>query len=1310
MSNHPHGDAKAPSPPPAPPLPPERQGFVANALARVAQPFGYGPRPTSITGHRASEPRPSRLSVLRSSRWAPKPSLRSLSILPKVPEVPQGSNETQADVERSPIASRSTSHKTGIPIAALDISPDHTHAVLAGRNILKTIQVSDAACAEDVNLRTSIIAYAATHEASGNSSASIHKDQWAANDVKWSHGQCSTNIATATTNGHIVIYDINRPGLEVARLHEHSRQVHRLAFNPYQGQLMLSGSQDGTVRLWDLRDLSGDRNVMNCHSRRKFSGNSEGIRDLRWSPVDGMIFALGADNGVIQRWDIRNDKTPLLKVNAHEYQPCHAIDWHPDGKHLVSAGADKNIKVWDFSSSDRRKKHLWEIRAPQAIFNVRWRPPCWSSGKHNQTRWQCTQIATSYDQLEPKIHIWDFRRPHVPFRTLDRYETPASGLLWHSENLLWSVESAGMFTQTDINFLPKTMNRRSPNGLAIAADGRILFWLQKRERRRTSFEDVLDDFDQQNQYNGITDERARDSLSTGQGSSEEPGLLSSSFKTRQRNQSSSMRSKRSSTGTPPSGSSTGPVANLGESLRANKMHRPSQVAGIGYVKGLFDAPAFRFLARNYRIPEIPPNPTRDTECNLHVVLGEALLHNSTLAARTGQYRLAQSLKILALAIDRELKARAELNYQRRMQAAVSETFSKHASPRSTEAADHTKNQGSIESTLDNDLLRASDKASSIIENASNMTTPLARPIPDSAIAPSASSVVESLQLPDAKWNKQPVKPAAGFSELAKLTSPNSASKESSRSQNRQDDSRSASENDVSPEQKTHEAPKDERLSDVNRQMAERRAEMHNYRAVPRPLLRLDDPIHLNSPGLDVPRTDRHDSNESFQMFSASTDSSHGAQSAMSSFKSTQDSQQSTSSPEHTGAVQEPVDHNDQGQEASALVFDDEAQLRSSVRNLASPPKMIQALKEMEEDKIVESLESQSNYRPVTFQQPIIHREDIEEWDRQAEPLLEPTEEDASDESHKYILEDYIPPEQEPDDLLPWAASKMFEPVIDFHTYKLYDAQLPTWLLLHLGRWLHHSIPYERVVRIYLQYHRQLIDLGCVVQAAELRKSAGEEYPEVAEYGLYGITSGKAWCTTCQKRNEGNTPGRCERCNERWGDCPVCNGAGPISRPDAKGISRETDNRGANGMWIWCQDCGHGGHMACLSIFWETEKSEGACPTLGCLCDCVPGRRRDEIMAKLEKEREAKKPAGVKKDQWKVPESAAAQRARGLMGEGRGLNVGGGVLGLAAAGRSVSGGKKVRIVVPEDEEGVEDGGKGKGKGKGKEVESKSAPAP
>jgi HAMP domain-containing protein len=33
-----------------------------------------------------------------------------------------------------------------------------------------------------------------------------------------------------------------------------------------------------------------------------------------------------------------------------------------------------------------------------------------------------SQVVTSYDKEDPRVHLWDLRRPHIPFREFDRYD------------------------------------------------------------------------------------------------------------------------------------------------------------------------------------------------------------------------------------------------------------------------------------------------------------------------------------------------------------------------------------------------------------------------------------------------------------------------------------------------------------------------------------------------------------------------------------------------------------------------------------------------------------------------------------------------------------------------------------------------------------------------------------------------------------------------------------------------------------------------------------------------------------------------
>lgn len=991
--------------------------------------------------------------------------LRSFPDLPEVPQVPQGNHETSTDIELSLLSSRDTSHRTGISIGALDISPDRSHAVLAGHNILKTIQVSDATCAEDFNLRSAVIAYAAAHKASGTAVTAKRRDPWRANDVKWSHGEYSSTIATAAANGEIVIYDIDRIGVEIARLHGHSRQVQRLGFNPYKGQLLLSGSQDGSARLWDLRDLS--REVMSCKSRRMFPGNSDGIREIRWNPRDGMEFAFGTESGILQRWDIRNDKRALLRVSAHESKSCWSIDWHPDGKHLVSAGDDKNIKVWDFSSSDRRKKHIWEIRAPQAVHNVRWRPPCWSSDRQSSSRWQCTQIAASYDQQDPRIHIWDFRRPFVPFLTFDRYETPATDLLWHSEDLLWSVGAAGMFTQIDINFIPRSMDSRGTNNFAIASDGQILYFSQKRERRRESLEDVLEDLHRQRERRGSTGEKLA-GTATAQCSSEDSNILNSSSKSRYRpnlTPSRSTRSTRSSAGTtPPPAAPSGPVTALDQSLQAMDQYQAGQISALGYVDGLTDDTAFIYLAKHLPIPEVPPE---DTECDLHLRLSDALRASAKVTETLGKYRLSQSFLILALVLERELQRRAERGLQHRLQNPTAAEFDR-------QSQDQDHGQTSQDEGID-DLVR-------------NMVE------------------LATMEVPDAM-------------------------------------------DSACTEEDAHAS-------------------------------KLENPE-----GID---------------FAVSSE--------------------------------QPTAHHDD--------FKDSRLINETVK----------------EKMRVQRLVCSSNY----------------------------------------ILSDFIPLDEDTESCA-WSLACLFNELIDFHLLKLHDAQVPAYLLLHYGRWTNHRFTYERGVQIFSTYHEWLRRHELFIEAAEIRMFAGPEFSELAEYGRHGIVSGGPWCDICDKALKGGNPDFCERCEQPCGICALCENQGPFTSLDAEGHCQR-DLTAPTDLWTWCQHCGHGGHISCMTLWWSVECSEGACPTQGCKCDCQPGTRRDDIIRELEKKRGATKEGVITADEWEVPESAAAHRARRLVGAGGSGLTGGGksALGMTSVERTGNIGKNVKFLIPE-----EDNEEVKGKGKEKE---------
>ena len=84
---------------------------------------------------------------------------------------------------------------------------------------------------------------------------------FSSNDVVWHPlAQFHCWMATAATNGAVVIWNTLQPKTvqkRVSVIKDHKRTVNRIAWHPNHGHTLLSGSQDGTMKYWDIRDPAG---------------------------------------------------------------------------------------------------------------------------------------------------------------------------------------------------------------------------------------------------------------------------------------------------------------------------------------------------------------------------------------------------------------------------------------------------------------------------------------------------------------------------------------------------------------------------------------------------------------------------------------------------------------------------------------------------------------------------------------------------------------------------------------------------------------------------------------------------------------------------------------------------------------------------------------------------------------------------------------------------------------------------------------------------------------------------------------------
>ncbi|HSF75388.1 MAG TPA: NB-ARC domain-containing protein [Microcoleus sp.] len=105
-----------------------------------------------------------------------------------------------------------------------------------------------------------------------------------------------------------------------------------------KGEILASGSNDKTVRLWDWQ--TGE-----CVA--KFSGHTDFIYGIAFSR-DGQILGTGSTDSSVRLWNVARKQ--CFQVLQGHTDWVYAVAFHPDGQTVASGSADCTLKLWDISS------------------------------------------------------------------------------------------------------------------------------------------------------------------------------------------------------------------------------------------------------------------------------------------------------------------------------------------------------------------------------------------------------------------------------------------------------------------------------------------------------------------------------------------------------------------------------------------------------------------------------------------------------------------------------------------------------------------------------------------------------------------------------------------------------------------------------------------------------------------------------------------------------------------------------------------------------------------------------------------------
>jgi len=151
-------------------------------------------------------------------------------------------------------------------------------------------------------------------------------------------------LVTGSEDGTIKIWDLRTSHLH--RTYDNSAPVNDVCVHPNQGEL-ISCDQAGSIKQWDLSE--------NICSHELTPAGDVPIRSVSLA-ADGSFLVAGNNKGKCYVWKVNDESSGLprfqavTKFHAHNKYLTRCL-LSPDAKYLATCSADTTVKVWSISQN-----------------------------------------------------------------------------------------------------------------------------------------------------------------------------------------------------------------------------------------------------------------------------------------------------------------------------------------------------------------------------------------------------------------------------------------------------------------------------------------------------------------------------------------------------------------------------------------------------------------------------------------------------------------------------------------------------------------------------------------------------------------------------------------------------------------------------------------------------------------------------------------------------------------------------------------------------------------------------------------------
>ncbi|ERE85393.1 U5 small nuclear ribonucleoprotein [Cricetulus griseus] len=154
-----------------------------------------------------------------------------------------------------------------------------------------------------------------------------------------------STLASSGFDRLILLWNVYGDCDNYATLKGHSGAVMELHYNT-DGSMLFSASTDKTVAVWDSE--TGER-------VKRLKGHTSFVNSCYPARRGPQLVCTGSDDGTVKLWDIR--KKAAIQTFQNTYQVL-AVTFNDTSDQIISGGIDNDIKVWDL----RQNKLTYTMR------------------------------------------------------------------------------------------------------------------------------------------------------------------------------------------------------------------------------------------------------------------------------------------------------------------------------------------------------------------------------------------------------------------------------------------------------------------------------------------------------------------------------------------------------------------------------------------------------------------------------------------------------------------------------------------------------------------------------------------------------------------------------------------------------------------------------------------------------------------------------------------------------------------------------------------------------------------------------------